>query len=426
MAKYLKTVAVLSAATLLLAGCAGTPVDGGSTGGAAAGKLVAAPGFDPATKTITVGSLVPVSGVFAGAITNIQGQQAYYKRATAPGGLLEGYTINLINQDTKYDPAVAIPLYNSTKDSVSMWSMILGAPILEAVLPTMEEEDMIGVPAGSISKFVHEPNVIPTFPTLNSYHAAIVQYAAEEKGMKKAAFCSLTVEDIFGESSAESFDFAAKTLGLKVALRQKFARGTDMTAEVTALKNAGCEVVDIAGVGTVVQDFAVKAVQLDFNPMTLSTNTAYNITMATGPGADWLKKNTIFAVTGTEWNDFKVEGQKMMQEDLDALGEKIVPTANAYQTGYINAITTVEILAKAIKAGDMSRANILKVAQTQLGEINDYGLAGGSYQYGTSPADRIPPHGMSFFTVDANAPTGLALQKFNYESSVTKALNEAK
>lgn len=425
MVKYLQGLAVLSVATLLLAGCAGTPVAGaGSTDAPASGGLAAAPGFDPATKTITVGSLVPVSGVFAGAITNLQGQQAYYNRATSKGGALEGYTIKLVNQDTKYDPAVAIPLYNSTKDSVAMWSMILGAPILEALLPSMRDEDMIAVPAGAISKFVHDPNVVPTFPSLNSYHAAVVQYAAEEKGKKDATFCSLSVEDIFGESSAESFDFAAESLGLKVGLRQKFAPGTDMTAEVSALKNAGCEVVDIAGVGTVVQDFAVKAVQLDFNPMTLSTNTAYNITMATGPGAEWLTKNAIFAVTGTEWGDDSVEGQKLMEEDLDSLGEKIVPTANAYQTGYINAMTTVAILAKAIESGDMSHANLLKVAHEDLGTIDDLGLAGGPYSYGSSPADRVPPHGMSFFTVDANAPTGLALQKFNYQSSVTADLNK--
>ena len=40
------------------------------------------------------------------------------------------------------------------KDNVSMFSMILGAPIIDALLPTMKEDDLIGVPAGIIPKFL--------------------------------------------------------------------------------------------------------------------------------------------------------------------------------------------------------------------------------------------------------------------------------
>jgi len=424
MKKYYATVAVLSAAGLLLAGCSGTPANGGSSA-AASGPIAAATGYDPATKTITVGSLVPVSGVFAGAITNLQGQNAYFKRATAKGGPLEGFTIKLINQDTQYDPAVAIPLYNSTKDQVAMWSEILGAPTVDALLPSMRDSEEVGIPAGILTPKKYDPNLVPTFPDLNAYHAAVVQYAADVRGKKNAKFCSLTTEDVYGQESAKSFDYAAKELGLTVALRQTFPPTTDMTAEVTALKNAGCEVVDVAAIGPFLQGFAVKAVQLDFNPLALASNVSYSITMASGPGSDWLAKNALFAVTGTGWDGTENAGQMMMQNDLAALGEKIVPTANAYQSGYINAITTVAILAKAVASGDLSHASILKAAQT-LGTVDDFGLAGGVYQYGNSPAERVAPSGMSLFTIDGTVPTGLKLEKYNYDSSVLKSLFAAK
>lgn len=421
MMKYYKTLAVVAATALLMTGCSGTPVNGASGGAAASGEIAAAPGYDPSTKTITVGSLVPVSGVFAGAITNLQGQNAYFKRATAAGGPLEGYTIKMINQDTKYDPAVAIPLYNSTKDQVVMWSEILGAPIVEALLPSMRDADEVGIPAGILTPQKYDPNLVPTFPDLNAYHAALVQYAAEERGKQDATFCSLTTEDIYGQESAKSFAYAAKELGLKVGLNQTFPPTTDMTAEVTALKNAGCDVVDVAAIGPFLQGFAVKAVQLDFSPLALASNVSYSISMASGPGSEWLASNALFAVTGTGWDGTENAGQMMMQDDLAALGEEIVPTANAYQTGYVNAITTVAILAKAVASGDLSHASVLKAAQS-LGTVDDFGLAGGAYVYGNSPAERVAPSGMSLFTIDGTVPTGLKLEKFNYDSSVLKSL----
>jgi ABC-type branched-subunit amino acid transport system substrate-binding protein len=411
MKKLFVAAAVVTTAALALTGCSGT-----------GGNLEAVPGFDPATKTITVGSLVPVSGVFAGAITNIQGQQAYFNRATAKGGPLEGYTIKLVNQDTKYDAAVALPLYNSTKSSVVMWSEILGSAITDALLPSMRDSDEVGLPAGVLTDQRTDPNLVPTFPDLNNYHAATVQYAAEEKGQKAGTFCSLATEDVYGKASVASFNAATKTLGLKVGIQKTFAPTTDMTAEVTALKAAGCTVVDVAAIGPFLQGYAVKAVQLDFNALAITTNVAYSITMASGPGSEWLAKNALFAVTGTQWDGTQNKGQMMMQEDLNALGEKIVPTANAYQTGYVNAMVTVAILAKAIKSGSLSHKSVLAASQS-LGTFDDLGLQGGPYQYGNSPKERVAPSGMSIFSIDASVPAGLKLVKYNYESSVLKTLD---
>lgn len=225
MKKYMRGIAAFAAVgALSLAGCAGTAVDGGGSG---SGGELAAPGFDPATKTIRVGSLVPVSGIWAGAVTNLQGMEAYFDEATAAGGPLEGYTIELDNQDSQYDPATAIPLFNGMKDDVAMFSMILGAPIIDALLPTMEEDGLIGVPAGIVPKFLDDENLVPTFPLLNSYHAAAMDYAANELGLQDSTLCSLVVEDTFGDAIQEAYDFAAQDLGVTTADGVRYASGNE-------------------------------------------------------------------------------------------------------------------------------------------------------------------------------------------------------
>ncbi|KDA05455.1 hypothetical protein DC31_15960 [Microbacterium sp. CH12i] len=80
-----RRAAALLVPLLLLTGCAGTSI--ATTSDAPAGdtqEIPAVPGYDPATKTIRVGSLVPVSGVFAAAITQVQGGEAYFARAPPP------------------------------------------------------------------------------------------------------------------------------------------------------------------------------------------------------------------------------------------------------------------------------------------------------------------------------------------------------
>jgi ABC-type branched-subunit amino acid transport system substrate-binding protein len=305
------------------------------------------------------------------------------------------------------------------KDDVAMFSMLLGAPIIDALLPTMKEDGLIGVPAGIVPKFLYDENLVPTFPLLNSYHAAAVDYAANEMGLADSKFCSLVVEDTFGDAIQDAYEFAVDDLGLTAGDPVRYAGGNeDFTAQVTALKDQGCEVVVVGGVGMVVQQLAIKAVQLDYNPQVLTSNTAYNITMASGPGADWIAEHVLFAVTGTSWDGDEAPGQPEMVTALDGLDVDIVPTANAYQTGWVNAALTTEILAKAIDGGDLSRANLMEIAATQLGVVDDMGMAGGSFDYGSSIEDRTPPSGMSFFDVDGTVPTGLSLVDFGYESTV--------
>jgi ABC-type branched-subunit amino acid transport system substrate-binding protein len=345
--------------------------------------------------------------------------EAYFDQATATGGPLEGYTVEIDNQDSKYDPATAIPLFNGMKDDVAMFSMLLGAPIIDALLPTMKEDGLIGVPAGIVPKFLYDENLVPTFPLLNSYHAAAVDYAANELDLADSTFCSLIVEDTFGDAIQEAYDFAVDDLSLTTGDPVRYASGNeDFTAQVSSLKDQGCETVVVGGVGMVVQQFAIKAVQLDYNPQVLTSNTAYNITMATGPGADWIAEHVLFAVTGTSWDGDEAPGQPEMVAALDGLGVEIVPAANAYQTGWINASVTTQILSKALESGDMSRENLMEIASTQLGVVDDMGMSGGSFDYGSSIEERTPPSGMSFFGVDAAVPTGLALVDYGYESSV--------
>lgn len=424
-----RALALAVTAALMLTGCAGTAVsnkDAAPAGqGTGAKSLVSVPGFDAATKTITVGSMVPTSGIWAPAATNITGAEAYFHRATQPGGPLEGFTIKVKNVDTEYNPSVAVPLYNSLKNNVLMFTNVLGSAITLALLPQMKTDNVLAVPASSDEKLISHPNLVPFGPFFATYHAAGLQYMAEQEGLKDATYCALLQDDDFGTQVESGFNFAAKELGLKTGAAVRYPSGLqDFTPQVSKLKEAGCGVVDLGGAGATIQNAAVRAVQLNFDAQWLAGNTAYNASLATGPAADYIKKNVRFVVTGTEWGDASAAGQKMMEADIAAIDPQAKPMANSYQTGYMAAITTVAVLEKAVKAGDLSRENLLEVSKS-LGTVDDLGLAGGAFNYGQSLKERESGNTVSIFTVDESAKTGLKLKEYGFQSGVAQKYNAA-
>lgn len=412
-------IALVSAVGLALSGCAGTRTDGGGEADAG-GTLIGGPGIDLDAKRITVGALVPVSGVFAGAITNIEGMKAGFHRATQPGGDLEGWTVEVVNQDTKYDAATAIPLYEGMKDDVAVISLVLGSTIIDALLPSAEADDMTLIPGGTTPNLAFETNVLPTLPLTSAHASSLIPYAIETYDKQDATFCSLTVEDTLGKYVRENVDFTVAELGLKKGADATFAPNTDqLTPQITALKSAGCDVVVAGGAGGFLQTLAVQSAQQDFAPLVLAGNSSYNITLATGPGAEWLAEHAIISVAGDEWLGTHAPGQAQMIEDLDAVAPGYTPTANAHPTGYVNALFTSALLATAISDGDLSRKGIAAAA-TELGTWKDeLGLSGGDVVLGATPSDRIPPHKLSMFRIDGSVPTGLALEEFAYDSDVT-------
>jgi ABC-type branched-subunit amino acid transport system substrate-binding protein len=416
----MKWPALIIAAGLTLSACAGTPADG-SDGGPASGELIGGPGVDVDAKTITVGALVPVSGVFAGAITNIEGLEAGFHRATEPGGDLEGWTVEVVNQDTKFDAATAIPLYEGFKDDISLVSLVLGSTIIDALLPSVEADNMILVPGGTTPNLMFEPNVLAPLPMTSAHASSLIPFAVDEYDLGDATFCSLTVEDTLGKFVQENFDFTLEELDLEKGIDTTFAPGPgseQLTPQITALKEAGCEVVMAGGVGGFLQTFAVQSVQLDFAPLVLAGNTSYNITLATGPGAAWLAEHAIISVPGDEWLGTDAPGQAMMIEDLETINPEFTPTANAHLSGYVNALFTAKLLATAIANGDLSREGIATAA-TKLGTWEDeLGLVGGDVVFGAEPGDRVPPHLLSMFRIDGSVPTGLALEEYYYDSDV--------
>lgn len=418
LARLLSVAVVAAVSALALASCAGTSTNDSAVA-VLDGEMVGGPGVDLQSRTITVGTLVPVSGVFSGAITNIEGMEAGFHRATGPGGVLEGWTVQVVNQDTQFNPAAAIPLYEGMKNDIAILSLVLGATIIDALLPSVEEENLYIIGAGPNPGEVRTERVLPTFPLLSAHPAALLPYAVENYAAGGKRVCTITADEPYGQGFVVATDFATEELDVERGTDVVFAPNADqLSPQVSALKADGCEVVIGGGYGAFVQSFAVAAAQQDFTPLFLVSNSAYTVNIATGPGADWLAEHAVMSVPGDQWDGVEAIGQQNLVEDLAAIAPDAVATGNAHLTGYVNAIYTSKVLANAIDNGDLSREGIAAaIAEFTVWE-DELGLIGGDLVFGGSVDERVLPHKLSMFRIDAEVPTGLRLEEYYYDSDI--------
>ena len=99
--------ALLLCTALAVSACgAQSTSGGGDSGSGGSAELVAVPGFDPDAKTITVGNIIALSGpISATAQEQLQGQQAWYDKVNAEGGVAGEYQIEMVTATTSTTPS---------------------------------------------------------------------------------------------------------------------------------------------------------------------------------------------------------------------------------------------------------------------------------------------------------------------------------
>lgn len=400
------TTAALAASMFLFAGCAGTTAGGEQPG-------ASAPGFDPASKTITVATMYPISGAFANTIQDVIGMRAYFQRATAEGGVLEGYTVEVESPDTPFDVSGAIPIYQQIKDEVAILA-VLGGFIADG-LPLEKDDKLAVVPLTTVTD---DPNILPIYPTYETFGANIVAWNAGQEGGQDDVYCTLKMDGPIGDQTDFGVKYAAEKLGLKYGGSASYAapNPSDVTAQVVTLRDLGCTEIGVGGV-FVMQQAAARAAQLGWEPHWTALGTTYVSDIATGTAADYIQKNVSFVFTGSSWDDSSVQGQADLVQDVESVEPGTPPALVTYETGYITGMVMAAVIRQALDNGDMSPAGI-RQASTEVGAVDMLGLGGGGYDYGTGPADRKPPRAVTFFEVTDETEQGVRAIETGFSSEV--------
>jgi ABC-type branched-subunit amino acid transport system substrate-binding protein len=405
----------LTAVALVLGATAPTALAGGGHTGKTPPDV---PGFDG--NTIKLGVITPESGivsVIGRPLTN--GNRVYWQAKNAKGGVAGKYRVELSVEDSKYQVEAALQGYDKLKSDVVAFQQVLGTQIVKSVLPRLKAEKGFGGPASLEGLWVKEKNLMPVGTPYQVQAASGLDWYLKNGGKGKKV-CAMAQDDEYGESGLDGLKQASKTAKVKVAKTVRFATGSDVSAQVGELADANCAavflMVTVADTGSIV----TKMIGRNFSPRVLGLSPSWLSALANDPNnGAFLAEHYIWLGAGPPWGDESVPGMAKMIADVQQFSPDQGPDIY-FAFGYAQAWAMDQILEKAVKNGDLSKAGIEK-ATKQVGTLKFEGLVG-DFKYGKSAKDRVPPRETSIAKPAAGQPNGLEFLETNVTTEAAKKI----
>ncbi|MCQ1954996.1 ABC transporter substrate-binding protein [Arthrobacter sp. zg-Y826] len=274
--------AVLAAAALGLASCA-SPDEGGE----AAAEDV--PGITDTT--VTVGTHQPLTGPAAAGYSTISpATKAYFDYVNDNGGV-NGRTIEYIVKDDGYNPANTQTAVREMVLQDEVFALVggLGTPPHSAVLDFVNDNEVPDLFVASGSPTWNQPEDYPyTYGFMVDYPTEsriLATYAQEEFPDK--TYCFFGQDDDFGEEFQAGLEAVLGEDGLADTQVYSTAN-TDVAAQISAMKEAGCEVNFLATINGFSAQAVGTAAKLGYFPQWMASSAGGDFNTLSG----YLGENT--------------------------------------------------------------------------------------------------------------------------------------
>ncbi|HYZ30146.1 MAG TPA: ABC transporter substrate-binding protein [Thermoleophilaceae bacterium] len=411
MSRSMRVLAAGLVVAVALTAC-GSKGSNNSSGGSS-GSIKTGPGI--ADKTITLGILTDLSGVFAplaGPLT--KANQMFWNDQNAKGGVC-GRKVKLIVKDHGYDPQKAVVQYRDMSPKIAGLQQLLGSPITAALLPTLKQDSMISMLSAWPPSLLSNDFVIEVGAPYDIEQINALDYL-KSKGMIKSGdkIGHVYFEGEYGEGGLAGTKYFASKNGMSVVEQKIQATDEDMSGQVAALKRAGVKVIAVTTGPKQLASIAGIAASQGLNVPIVGNNPTFDPAVMSSPAAKALAAHTYVAGSISSWTLNKPQVKKVGDEFMSKYGKKDAKAS--VQFGYAQAQVMYETLKKACDNKDLSRAGIVKAAR-QLSGVNTGGLIAGSLNYTKvgGPSTRTV-----YLARPANVTGGLKPLPGTFESDLVK------
>jgi len=404
--RLVKTLAGAGVVALVLAGCGGGGGDSSPTEESSSSESSNPRGdiaFDigvteepcpeainPNNGCIYLGVLSDLTeGPFAPLATQVvTGQQDFWTYVNQQGGI-SGFDVNIAAnaRDNKYDPAVHSQEYRSIESNILALAQTLGTPQTQAILPDMEADNVIGVPASWWSGWQFPETDGGVLLESGSSYCMQAMSGLDWWTENKTPITKLVAVGPPGDFGG---DYAAGAEAWAAANGVEFggfiesapnAIAGNQDAAVQQILESGADMVAIGTGPAEVAEIVGKAVASGFKGQFLGAAPTWNpLLLQTAAAPALLAAFTNVGTTGS----FGTPSAAMdaMQAQL---GEGVLPANDGYTYGWVWQYPMKAALEKAAASGDLTREGL--VAAVQGGVEVDYEGALPNSLVGGPPAD---------------------------------------
>jgi ABC-type branched-subunit amino acid transport system substrate-binding protein len=294
----------------------------------------------------------------------VEGQRSFFERVNEEGGI-GGYDIDIdtYTRDNEYNPQVQSQMYNEIEPDILALVQTLGTPTTEAILPDMDADDVIAIPASWWSGWSFEDSDYGL--VLESGYSYCIEtqigldWSSENEGEIGSVLAVGYPGDYGGDAAAgvqawaeaNGVDFGgfvetgpnAQVGSQDAAVNQVVSNAAD----VTVLAVGPGEAAEIVG-GSVANGYEGRFV---------GSVPTWNPAIMDSPAAPALEAT--FTHIGP-WESFlgDSEAHQAMQA---ALGEGNLPTNDGFTFGWIWSYPMKAALEAAAENGDLTRAGLRSV-----------------------------------------------------------------
>ncbi|MFF8289919.1 ABC transporter substrate-binding protein [Streptomyces sp. NPDC016309] len=248
MRRHRRLAATLAALVALTAaaGCSSKAKSGDDSGGQGADGVKTGTGVD--AKTIRLGVLTDMTGVYATLGKSVtQAQRLYVEQLNAAGGVC-GRTVELTVRDHGYDPQKALAAYTELEPDVLGFPQFIGSPFVAAVKQRIDGRDKgLVLPQAWSASLLGSRHIRVIGSTYDIETINAVDFLLKEKGLRKGdKLGHVYFEGDYGENALKGAKYAAGKAGLTVVEQKIKPTDNDMTAQVAALKQAGVKAIVVS------------------------------------------------------------------------------------------------------------------------------------------------------------------------------------
>ncbi|MEV6020857.1 ABC transporter substrate-binding protein [Streptomyces sp. NPDC051997] len=356
-----KLAAGALAALLVLAGCSSKAKDGGGDKAGAGGVRT---GEGISGKTISLGALTDMSGVYATLGKSVtQAQQLYVKQTNAVGGVC-GYKLALTVRDHGYDPQKAVSGYTELAPKVLGFTQFIGSPFVAAVKQRIDGQDKgLVLPQAWSATLLGSPYIRPIGSTYDIETINAIDFLMKEKGLRKGdSIGHVYFEGDYGENALTGSRYMAKQAGLKVVEQRIKPTDNDMTGQVVALKKAGVKAVVISAGPRQAASLVGVAAALKFDVPVIGNNSAFAPQLLATAAAPALEANFYVANPSLPIGADTPKAKKLVADYRAAYPKDALD--NGVVAGWTAASAFGEALKKACAAKDLTREGVDKALLT--------------------------------------------------------------
>jgi ABC-type branched-subunit amino acid transport system substrate-binding protein len=362
--KLRRTGVLLAALVLVLAGCRDSDDGGGGDGEIAAPGVTEEACPDAVNEDngcIYLGSISDLTqGPFAPlGVPITEAQKAFWDRVNDDGGI-GGYDINVTEyvRDNLYNPQTHKQVYGEIEGDILALAQTLGSPTTLAIIPDMQQDEMVGAPASWTSLWAFEDAILESGTNYCVEGMNAVDYMVEEKGI--SSVMAVHYPGDYGGDGAAGAEIAAEQNDLEFQAVETAPGQEEQAGAIAAILDAQPDLVVLGVAPTETAVIVGQTAAAGFTGQFIGLGPTWNPALLATPAAPALE--ALYLQSGY-WGPFGTDtpGHEAMRE---AIGEVEQPN-DGYTAGWAWSYPLKAALEEWLDGDyDKDRAGLLEAVQS--------------------------------------------------------------